>query len=522
MKHQFPGDTASWKRWFIVGCTMAAGVASLGQAGCSRSAGGAGTTSPEPPRRRGIVVLAGGGDAGTPGDMNSWSSRLLKHLLANGDVTGDGLIRVAVIGRRAQDSWPLEFWKPLGVDDWISYVMDTPEAADAPVLEHDFAGVDAVFIRGGDQGKYYDLWNGRRLEDCIRRVYARGGGVGGTSAGAMSLSEYALAGGTSLQSAQVLADAQHPMLDDETGGGSAVHADFLGFVPDALVDTHVTQRGRLGRMCGALARAVAESGRSDLYAIGLDQSTGVVIRDGVATVIGNGAVDLVRPTEDSLLIRRQGAPLVWTQLAFDRLTDGWRFDVARREPDLKHAPPGTVLVQFQESFPGAASDWEVHGSELPDERRFGFSVALSEGAVEPQRNPPGQLLPLSLGMVNVHDPERRGRVHEGFFYGLHEFTGVTGFLIGSGGRVWREADNPRLVYFGKNPKSSGPEEATLVVVTAQVRAKSLAPVVSSYDPGNKELRAAGLVGMRLHVVGDSVGNQLALDMRRGDIVRIGR
>ena len=105
---------------------------------------------------------------------------------------------------------------------------------------------------------YYDLWNDTEVERAARAPWTAGGAVGGTSAGAMSLSEAALAEVDPI-SADVMADSHTPYLDD-TDGGSGVHADFIGLLSGALVDTHFTERGRLGRLLGALARDREERG----------------------------------------------------------------------------------------------------------------------------------------------------------------------------------------------------------------------------------------------------------------------
>lgn len=278
--------------------------------------------------RPGPLVLAGGGGEGAYGDAAAWSARLYPILFENGDVSGDGRVRIAIISRTRQSDWLPCYFEWLGADEAFNLMLDTPDAADDAGLEDAFRHVDAVFIKGGDQGKYYDLWNNRRIECLIVELWQRGGGVGGTSAGAMSLGEFALTGSTGPRSAELLMDAHHPLLNDESGGESAIHDDFLNLLPATIVDSHVTQRDRLGRLIAVLAKAVEDSGRRDIVGIGLDERTGLVVRGAQGLVIGEGAVTFLRPAAGGVLRREPGKPLMWTGLMMDRLTDGDAGDVS--------------------------------------------------------------------------------------------------------------------------------------------------------------------------------------------------
>ncbi len=272
------------------------------------------------PDRSGLLILAGGGREGEVDDPRAWSARLYRHLLAGGDVSGDGRIRIAVISRTPQTDWLPCYLESLGADHVFNLLLDTPSAADDPQLESLFRDLDAAFIKGGDQGKYYDLWNDRRVESLLVELWLRGGAIGGTSAGAMSLGEFALAGSSAPTSAEVLADAHSPLLNDASDGGSAIHSDFLGLAPAALIDSHLTQRDRLGRLIASLAKAADDSRRLDLTGIGIDERTGVVLRGGEARVIGDGAVTTIR--YDRFPVRRAGQPLAWQGLRVAIWKDG--------------------------------------------------------------------------------------------------------------------------------------------------------------------------------------------------------
>ncbi|MDP1859310.1 MAG: Type 1 glutamine amidotransferase-like domain-containing protein [Gemmatimonadaceae bacterium] len=232
--------------------------------------------------------------------------------------------------------------------------MSTTGAANSPAINARVANADAVWIKGGDQGLFHDLWNGTQLETSMRAVIARGGAMGGTSAGAMSLAEYCLCGGMSLESKHVMQDARTPYLDDDSQPGtSGIHADFLGVISGVFIDSHVTERARLGRMLGVLARAHEDAGLDTLLGVGIESHSGLVIRNGIGEVRGAGSVNFVQQTPATVRRRVNGHPLVYTQLRVDRLTEGWRYDLPHRSPVLSALPPGVVPVIYP--GPGASN-----------------------------------------------------------------------------------------------------------------------------------------------------------------------
>lgn len=335
-----------------------------------------------------LILLAGGGTEGEVGDRAAWSARLYAHLLDHGDVTGDGKLTVAVVSAHDETDFIPKYFRWLGAQDAYNVKVDSRAAASSGETLAAIDRADAVFLKGGNQGTYYKLWNDTPLEGALRRLVERHGAIGGTSAGAMSLAEIALAGGKSLVSADVLQDACTPMLDDEDGG-SGLHTDFLGFVPDATIDTHFTERARLGRMLGVMARAASENRRPRLLGIGVAEQTGVVIEDGVARVIGADSVWFVQGSPDAALVRKPGQPLGYAPLVAHVLSDGQRYDLATH----------TVVP--------AAKAGEVHAGEIVLEDAQGEQRAVYQKRLAHE-------LPLS--------------------------PGTAGFLVTRGSRMTRNAD----------------------------------------------------------------------------------
>lgn len=280
---------------------------------------GAGAPSTQ---RTSTIVLAGGGGEGQPGDASAWSARLYKHMLDGGDITGDGKIRIALLAARPHTEWLCKYLTWLGANEAFNVCVGSVAAADDPQLDIKFRHVDAVFIKGGDQGIDYDLWNDRRIERIIRDIHARGGAIGGTSAGAMALAQFALAGSKGVTSEQVLADSRTVWLDDASDRGTAIHNDFLGLVPNVIIDSHFNQRHRFERLLGALAKAREDNDQPGMAAIGLDEKTGLVIQGEMMTVIGQGTVTILSANLGCPSFRAASQPAMIANLRFSQLIDG--------------------------------------------------------------------------------------------------------------------------------------------------------------------------------------------------------
>ena len=449
----------------------------------------------------GVIVLAGGGSEADVGDAAGWSARLYRRLLDGGDVTGDGRVRVAVVSAAPESEWLPDYFEFLGADEGFNLQVGDPGAADDPGLEALFAEVDAAFLKGGDQGLYYDLYNERRLEDQLRALWERGGGIGGTSAGAMALAQYALAGGQDLISRDVLEDAHTPYLDDASDGGSGIHDDFLGFVSDVVIDTHFTERGRLGRLAGAMAKVLDDLGPTEVRGIGLEQRTGLAITAGRADVIGVGSVSLLSLSATSPRIRDPGRPLQLTDLALDRLTDGWAFDLTAWAVDTVDVPASASPVTPDDAVDPNVGAWQVRGHRPSDEERFETVAVRPRFALRPGADP--IRLNDAVGLLDAHYADTRAVSHEVLFRALHDRIGHTGMLIGYGGMALRTADAPDHISFADNDQiGSEPDLAAILVGTSSVRWRSLAPEASSYDVDGS-LHAAALVGCMVHLVADS-------------------
>lgn len=465
---------------------------------------------PIPEGERGVIVLAGGGSEGEVGDTTAWSAALYATLLRGGDQTGDGLTTVAILSTAEESEWLAEYFVSLGADAAMNIRVASREQAESAAEAVNSA--DAIFIKGGDQGEYYDLWNNTSLEGAIIAVNESGGGVGGTSAGAMALAEYAFAGGADLISSDVLTDAHTPYLDDVSHGGSGIHNDFIGLVPAVIIDTHFTQRGRLGRLVGILARVVDEVNPSELLGIGIEERTGITLLNGTATVVGEGSVSFLVPDPTIAPTRLPGEPLVWPNHRLDRLTNGWEYDVSTRSAKLDWPPDGTDVVAWDGVPDRVSAYWGVDGNVPAHEERFGVVVKRAPQSYGTYAGIDVPVLGSAIGILDAHNSDRRGANEESAFRGLYDYPGYIGFLVGESTSILPNTSDLSRLRFVGNLGQDNPPMSVIVLDTSEITHRGLSPVASLSDTGDGSLHAAALVGVRLHLLFSEVGEQLEYDV----------
>jgi cyanophycinase len=137
--------------------------------------------------------------------------------------------------------------------------------ADDPAFAKPLAGATAVWFGGGDQGRLTAAYKGTRVEEELRKLHARGGVVGGTSAGAAVLCDPMITGGTD----------------------SARTAAGFGLLPGFIIDQHFVARNRRQRLAGAVA---ANPG---FVGLGIDEGTAVVACGWALRVVGKSTVTII-------------------------------------------------------------------------------------------------------------------------------------------------------------------------------------------------------------------------------------
>lgn len=210
--------------------------------------------------------------------------------------------------------------------------LEPPASADAlaqaaAIVER----AELVFFAGGDQADYV-AWRGSPLLAAVQGVWARGGVVGGTSAGCAILGQLVF-DDVAAALANVNVDGLRA-LADPWDGAISFSRDLFAFAPMAgvITDTHFAARDRMARLAAFVARLQAEGAAPSVLGLGIDEGNALVVEaNGTATLLqqraGEGGAWAVALTSPSTATR--GRPLAASGLEVTRL------DRAGQQLDLR-------------------------------------------------------------------------------------------------------------------------------------------------------------------------------------------
>ncbi len=265
---------------------------------------------PEPKSKPRGYLVAVGGNEDKQKDL-----KVLRHIagLPEGGTRVVELVPLASqIPQEVVESYLPAFQK-IGVEEVrIMHVHSREDARDPAFVERILA-CDVVFFSGGDQLRITSLLGGSPVMEAIAGHYWRGGVVAGTSAGAAAMS------GTMIFEGEVAKSMRK---------GNVHMVPGLALLPNAIIDTHFIQRGRITRLLEVIASNPGSIG------IGLGEDTGIVIREGeIVEVIGSGVVVIVdghgvRYSNVSQI--RLGDPIALEHVVLHTLVEGHRFDLERK------------------------------------------------------------------------------------------------------------------------------------------------------------------------------------------------
>jgi cyanophycinase len=193
-------------------------------------------------------------------------------------------------------------------------VRNRDEAFDEARVEK-IIGAAVIFFTGGDQLRISSQIGDSPVYRCLRDAYLDGRTIVGTSAGAAVMPETMLVYGPSDESHQI---------------ASLGMAPGLGLLPDVVIDTHFAERGRMGRLLGA----VAQSPR--ILGLGIDEDTAIVVERGETfQVLGSGAVYVVDGSEisySSLSDKNPEGIVCMYDVKLHVMGAGEKYDLAHRRP----------------------------------------------------------------------------------------------------------------------------------------------------------------------------------------------
>jgi cyanophycinase len=172
-----------------------------------------------------------------------------------------------------------------GVDSVETLIISNRQDADHPDIIQTIQQAEVIFFAGGDQCNYVRNYRNTGVETAVKSVIAKGGAVGGTSAGAMIQSDFVFnACGESVNSVQALSNPYEDI---------SLTNNFFDwkYLENTVIDTHFNQRDRMGRLITFLARLIRDGETKIALGIGIDEETSLMINQaGLGRVIGAGSV----------------------------------------------------------------------------------------------------------------------------------------------------------------------------------------------------------------------------------------
>lgn len=106
-------------------------------------------------------------------------------------------------------------------------------------------------------------------------------------------------------------------------------APGLGLVRDVIIDQHFAERGRYGRLIGAVAH------NPRLLGVGIDENTAIIVEGSRFRVIGGGAayvIDGEGATHSNIAEAKAERALSMFDIRVHVLSSGDRFDLEARQP----------------------------------------------------------------------------------------------------------------------------------------------------------------------------------------------
>jgi len=212
-----------------------------------------------------------------------------------------------------------------GVDSVETLVITKASDANTAAVETTVKNAEVVFFAGGDQCDYVTLFKGTKVETAVESVYAKGGGVGGTSAGLAIQGDFTYdACMGSVVSSQALANPYHRYV--------TFTYDFFHWanLQNTITDDHFVARDRMGRTLAFLARQIKDGKAASALAIAVDEVASVEVdRHGLATVVGTGSAYFIL-ADHAPETCVAGTPLTYSNYKIWKVAPGGTFNLANR------------------------------------------------------------------------------------------------------------------------------------------------------------------------------------------------
>jgi len=218
----------------------------------------------------GAVLLMGGG-----ADVDaSFSQNVRNHVGSGADVV--------ILRTSGTDAYNDYLSSLMAADSVNTLIVDSVSKANSDYVEWAIKSAEFVFVSGGDQSEYLNLWAGTKVQSALQHVFDKGGVIGGTSAGMamMSSTVYDPDGILGAISDEVVTDLCHETLNFSAGMLN------IPALSNTVTDTHFQERDRMGRAVVFLANQ-----SSNHKVIAASEGTALFVKaNGDSVTVGDNEV----------------------------------------------------------------------------------------------------------------------------------------------------------------------------------------------------------------------------------------
>ena len=230
-----------------------------------------GQSAPEYGPAKGTLLIVGGGQLD--------SSGIIEKFIALAGGPGAKIVIVPTAGgNRKPDGTPIVYDAPQVLASWKKYGLTNlhmlhtsdPKVADTDEFASMLRDATAVWFVGGRQWNIVDSYANTRTFRAFHDVLARGGVIGGSSAGATIQGDYLVRG--------AVAGAQLMIAPEPE------HQQAFRFLRRSAIDQHINTRNRWNDLQEVLVKF------PQLLGIGLSEATAIVVTGDQFEVMGKAQV----------------------------------------------------------------------------------------------------------------------------------------------------------------------------------------------------------------------------------------
>src|SRR5215213_281646 len=210
------------------------------------------------------------------------------------------------------------------MDSVETIIITSVTGANSAYVSSHIQDAEALWIAGGDQSTYVNLWRGTAVQSGVNFLLnSKLAPVGGTSAGLAVLSQFIYTGELgSVTSSQALANPFHRYVTLDRN----LFQSALGV--DKLYDSHFVTRDRMGRSLTFLARIVNNGWSAQPRGIGIDEQTAMlVLPTGAASMVGNGVAYFLQ-APGSAQVLADKTPLTYLNINVYKVPQGGTFNLS--------------------------------------------------------------------------------------------------------------------------------------------------------------------------------------------------